>query len=308
MNLLRQTLLGAYQAATAKGRRLAIERRREKGLAPVSVLFYHRIADDHPNGWTLSTQAFERQLNWLSDRFDFVSLEEAQRRLAGKSSHRPSVAITFDDGYADNCEFAIPLLLRREIPFTYFVSTDILRDQGAFAHDLEAGVRLQPNTVAQIRSMADAGVEIGAHTRTHADMGQSTGAPFIEAELLGSKQDIEAWIGRPVRYFAFPFGLPKNLTTEACAAAREAGIEGICSAYGAYNLPDAVSTAHGPFHLRRLHADPEWARFVNWMTFDPRKLTASDPLNDPVNDDTFLMPPLTSSEPAAELHLVGENR
>lgn len=304
MNLFRQTLLDTYRAATARGRHQEIQRLGDKGLAPVSVLFYHRIADTHPNGWTLSTKAFERQLDWLSQRFDFVSLTEAQWRLQEKTSHRPSVAITFDDGYADNCEFAIPLLLRRAIPFTYFVSTDILRDQTAFVHDLEAGVRLQPNTVTQIRSMADAGVEIGAHTRTHPNMRQSIDPAFIESEVLGSKQDIEQWTGHPVRHFAFPFGLPNNLSTEACTAARDAGIESICSAYGAYNLPEAVSTTHGPFHLRRIHADPQWARFVNWMTFDPRKLAAKDP----IDDDQLLTSPIGAKEDSAKLSVSGESR
>jgi hypothetical protein len=58
----------------------------------------------------------------------------------------------------------------------------------------------------------------------------------------------------------------------------------VCSAYGAYNLPEQVSKTWGPFHLRRIHADPEWVRFVNWMTFDPRKLLAIDP----INDDAYL--------------------
>ncbi len=285
MNLLRQTLLDAYRLATARRRRQAIEHLSAVGCAPVSVLFYHRIADTHPNGWTMGTKAFERQINWLARRLDFVSLAEAQQRLADQTSHRPAVAITFDDGYADNCEFAIPLLLRRKIPFTYFVSTDIVRNQTAFAHDLEAGVCLQPNTVSEIRAMADAGVEMGAHTRTHADMGQAIAPDFIASELLGSKQDLEQWIGKPVRYFAFPFGLPQNLTSEACAAAHDAGMKGICSAYGAYNLPGNVSPTHGPFHLRRIHADPEGARFRNWMTFDPRKLGAMDP----IIDDAFLL-------------------
>ena len=41
----------------------------------------------------------------------------------------------------------------------------------------------------------------------------------------------------------------------------------MCSAYGGYNFP-----GDDPFHLRRFHADPEFIRFNNWMTVDPRKL------------------------------------
>ncbi|CAN0362838.1 unnamed protein product, partial [Ectocarpus sp. 4 AP-2014] len=215
---------------------------------------------------------FQRQIDWLRKRFDMVSLQEAQRRLETQDSRRPAVAITFDDGYGENCETAIPLLLRRNVPFTYFVSTKIIKDQSAFPHDLEAGVRLRPNTISELRSMSDAGVEIGAHTRTHADLGRSIDPDWLCEEIVGSIEDLESWTGRRPTCFAFPFGQIESMTPEAMAVARGAGIKAICSAYGAYNRPELVSEQHGPFHLRRIHADPEWQRFFNWMTFDARKL------------------------------------
>ncbi len=284
MNLLRLTLLSLYQAATSGPRRRAIRELGEEGHAPIAILFYHRISDSHPNGWTMPVRMFARQIDWLSKRFDFVSLEEAQRRLAEGRNRRPAVAITFDDGYGENCETAIPLLLRRGVPFTYFVSTQVVKDQSAFPHDLEAGIPLRPNTITELRAMADAGVEIGAHTRTHPNLGRSTDLAWLREEIVGSIDDLEEWTGRRPTSFAFPFGQTHNMTPEAMAVARDAGIQTICSAYGAYNFPDRVSYEHGPLHLRRLHADPEWARFLNWMTFDPRKLAAVDP----IDDDNYL--------------------
>ncbi len=84
---------------------------------------------------------------------------------------------------------------------------------------------------------------------------------------MGSKQELEAAIGREVRYFAFPFGLHENLSQQAFRLAHEAGFKGVCSAYGAYNWP-----GDDPFHLRRIHADPEFIRMKNWLTVDARKL------------------------------------
>lgn len=284
MNPLRQALLALYQSVTAKSRLRRVRGLAEQGRAPVSILFYHRVADTHPNDWTLPIAEFERQIDWLGQRFDLVSLREAQRRLSSGTSRKPAVAITFDDGYGDNCEAAIPLLLRRNVPFTYFVSTRIIQDQSAFPHDLEAGVRLRPNTITELRAMADAGVELGAHTRTHPDLGRSIDPDWLREEIVGSIEDLESWTGRRPRSFAFPFGLPENMTPEAMAVAREAGIKAICSAYGAYNHPDRISESLGPLHLRRVHGDPEWVRFVNWMTFDARKLAAGDP----IDDDAYL--------------------
>ena len=282
MNPLKQGLLSLYCALTHSQRKALLAQMIDQRKAPISVLFYHRVADTDPNDWTLSTGMFKRQLDWLTERFEFISLSEAQKRLSSGISRRPAVVITFDDGYADNCEFAIPHLLKRNIPFTYFVTTEIIEEQSAFPHDLAAGKVLKPNSIAEIRAMADAGVEVGAHTRTHPDLGASIDPKWLESEIAGSKQDLESWIGRQVRYFAFPFGLKQNTSPEAFAAVAAAGFEGVCTAYGAYNLPGAPSIGPGAFHVRRIHADPEWSRFKNWMTFDPRKLQAADPILDRV--------------------------
>ena len=87
----------------------------------------------------------------------------------------------------------------------------------------------------------------------------------LHDEIVGSKRDLEAIIGRAVRYFAFPFGLHANLSQAAFRIAFRAGYWGVCSAYGGYNLP-----GDDPFHIHRIHGDPSWSRFCNWMTADPR--------------------------------------
>ena len=87
---------------------------------PVTVLFYHRIADDGDSFLTFSNRGFARHIAWLKRHCDVVSLEEAQRRIRTGDGRRPCVSITFDDGYADNCREAIPLLIRERIPCTYF--------------------------------------------------------------------------------------------------------------------------------------------------------------------------------------------
>src|SRR5581483_9025052 len=102
---------------------------------------------------------------WLQERFDLISLEEAQRRIASGKNERPSVSITFDDGYAVNCDYALPLLIENGIPCTYFVSSGPVLEGTSFEHDRAMGNHFAPNTVAQLRQLAAAGVEIGAHTR-----------------------------------------------------------------------------------------------------------------------------------------------
>lgn len=267
----RQTLLAGYYTATHAVRRRAARRYAQQRRFPISVLFYHRVADLHPNAWTMPCATFARQIEWIARRFEVISLAEAQQRIATGVSPRPAVCLTFDDGYADNCHFALPLLLRERLPFTYFVSTDHLLKQQLFPHDVQQGVPLPPNSLAEIRSLADAGVEIGAHTRSHPDLGKIHAASRLRDEILGSKQDLEQAIGKAVDYFAFPYGLHANLSCQACRTVHEAGFKGFCSAYGAYNRP-----GEDPFHIRRIHGDPELIRVKNWLTIDPRRLRIED--------------------------------
>lgn len=256
-----------YQQATSVARRKRFAALQAAGNMPIAILFYHRIADEHPNDWTMSCRDFARQLDWLQKRFDVVSLVEAQQRIQSGSNARPTVSITFDDGYADNSLFAIPELARRGLPATYFVSTGFVANQAAFPHDVKAGQPLAPNSIQQLREYQDMGIEIGAHTQSHCDLGKIHQRQQVTDEIVGSIKQLESWLGRQVRYFAFPFGLPGNMSQVAVDVMREHGLAGFCSAYGAWNWANTQGV-----HMRRIHADPGLVRLQNWLTLDPRKL------------------------------------
>ena len=267
LSTIKAPLLDLYYLATLPQRKQAAATREKKSQVPVMTLFYHRVADEQPNDWTLSFETFQKQIDWLLGRFDIVTLEEAQRRIASEANDRPTVCITFDDGYSDNCQMALPWLIENSVPFTYFVTSNNTLTGQPFEHDVKNNCPLAPNTVEQLRKLADAGVEIGAHTRSHANLGLIEEEAGLYDEIVGSKRDLEQLLDRPVRYFAFPFGLPENMSTTAFQIAFEAGFWGVCSAYGGYNLPGEDS-----FHIQRIHGDPEWSRFRNWLTVDPRKI------------------------------------
>ena len=262
----KEPLLGMYYLATLPLRRRRAAQLVAAGQAPIMALFYHRVADEHSNDWTISTERFKEEIIWLRERFEIITLVEAQQRMASTENRTAAVCITFDDGYADICREALPWLLDEQIPFTYFVASGNVLEGRPFIHDVRQGRPLEPNTREQIRVLAEAGVEIGAHTRNHINLGPVTSQDILDSEVIGSKRDLEAITGRTVRYFAFPFGLHANLSQAAFQTAFRAGYWGVCSAYGGYNLP-----GDDPFHIHRIHGDPSWARFCNWMTADPRK-------------------------------------
>jgi len=134
-----------------------------------------------------------------------------------------------------------------------------------FPHDMVLGYRFAPNTRAELRQMVDAGIEIGAHTRTHADLGKVLHPQQLYDEVVTAGEELQLAIRAPVRYFAFPYGQHENLNIEAFHLAYDAGYEAVCSAYGGYNLPGEDS-----FHLQRIHGDL-FLRLKNWLTIDPLK-------------------------------------
>jgi peptidoglycan/xylan/chitin deacetylase (PgdA/CDA1 family) len=267
MPLWKTLLLNLYYHGSCPLRVWRSAQRQAAGRSPAIVLFYHRIADDGANSWTASNAIFKRQICWLKRHFEMVSLDEAQRRIRVGRNERACVAITFDDGYADNCREALPLLIDERIPVTYFVSTHHILTGVPFAHDLARGYPLAPNTPRQIQDLARAGVEIGAHTRTHADLGRIADADRLHDELVVARQELEELTDTQVRYFAFPYGQHVNLSPTAFQLAHDAGYEGVCSAYGGFNFP-----GDDPFHLQRIHVDDDMIRLKNWVSVPAYKL------------------------------------
>ncbi len=261
----KSNLIDLYRLSTTPCRWWQHARRQRSGRVPVYSVFYHRISDHHPNPWTMNREDFVRQIDWFQENFQIVDLQECQRRISSGFNTQPTLAITFDDGYSENCEFALPLLIERRIPVTYFVTNDQIIHQRPFQHDLDFGQPLPVNTIDSLRALDLAGVEIGAHSRTHADIGKLTNEAELYDELIASSHEIAEQIGRAVRYFAFPFGQRANLSPLAFKMLKKAGFLGACTTLGGWN-----EIGGDPFQISRLHGDPNFQRMKNWLSYDPR--------------------------------------
>lgn len=119
----------------------------------LSILLYHRVlavADEY-NGWDVTAQEFEQQMRVLRERLAPLPLAEALDRLATRSLPPGAVCVTFDDGYADNADVALPILQRTGVPATFFVATGYVD-----------GGRMWNDTVAEaIRHWKDAALDVG---------------------------------------------------------------------------------------------------------------------------------------------------
>jgi peptidoglycan/xylan/chitin deacetylase (PgdA/CDA1 family) len=125
-----------------------------------------------------------------------------------------SIVLTFDDGYADFHHYALPSLERYGFTATVFVTTGWLDDAG----DQAAGEPLDRMlSWKQVREVAGAGVEIGAHSHSHPQLDQIPG-PALREELHHSKALLENGIGRPVQSLAYPFGYSSRRVRAEVAA------------------------------------------------------------------------------------------
>ena len=102
----------------------------------LSILIYHRVAlqPDPLFPYECDARVFDEQIRQLSGCFNIIPLSDAVRALNGGKLPPRAACITFDDGYADNAEVALPILLRHGAPATFFIAAGFL-DGGRMWND-----------------------------------------------------------------------------------------------------------------------------------------------------------------------------
>jgi len=203
------------------------EEDRAVGLDRLPILMYHEIAapPDTASRLAVSPGAFARQLGYLRDAgFTAVTFTAAAAALSGDACGLPArpIVLTFDDGFADNHREALPLLARYGFTATVFVTTGWIADAGPRSAGRRPGRML---CWSQIRELAAAGVEIGAHSHSHPQLDQ-IGLSRLRDELGTSRKLLEDGLGRAVPSMAYPFGYSNARVREMT---REAGYQYACA-------------------------------------------------------------------------------
>jgi peptidoglycan/xylan/chitin deacetylase (PgdA/CDA1 family) len=177
---------------------------------------------------------FETQMQLLSDLgFQSCSFHELRRWLAeGSADDLPPkpVIITFDDGYAGNFHYALPILQKYRFTATFFIITARISQPVMM-------------TWTQLSTLSEAGMTVQSHTVTHALLG-SLKREQIRRELQDSKHLIEDRLGRPVEFISLPYG---SYNHHYNSAAIEAGYKGGCTSKFGY-----VDRNADPFLLNRI--------------------------------------------------------
>jgi peptidoglycan/xylan/chitin deacetylase (PgdA/CDA1 family) len=159
------------------------------------VIYYHSVLKKEK-------ERFIRQLNYLSNKYYFVSLNSFNTITSKKNL----ISITFDDGLSSILINALPELIKRKIPTTIFIPAakigsypkweqkrqEIYQDDRILNRD-------------EIKELSDQGIEIGSHTLHHTDLRNVTSEAARE-EFDLSISLLEEITGKQVVSFSFPYG------------------------------------------------------------------------------------------------------
>lgn len=175
----------------------------------IPILMYHQIDVAPPKGTPLrglvvSPGSFARQMLLLKLLgYKGLSMRDLEPYLKGERQSKV-VGITFDDGYKNNLDNALSVLKKHRFTATCYGVSSMTGGTNSWDYDL--GVEQKPlMTVEDWRVWRDAGMDIGSHTRTHANL---TKLPLEEAreQIVASKQELEQALDCEVRHFCYPYG------------------------------------------------------------------------------------------------------
>jgi peptidoglycan/xylan/chitin deacetylase (PgdA/CDA1 family) len=230
--------LAVQYAATLPLLRRTRARLVREARAPVSIFFYHLVANRPLNHMCLPLEDFVAQVTFLRRYFSIVSLEHAVERVRSGRNEEVCAALTFDDGYRDNA-WAIRYLGYLGVPASFFVSIGHVRDGSGFAHDRDRGYEsAAPMTEADVRRLTSEGFLVGSHALYHEDFGRLD-EPTAERVLRESRELVRQVSGQTAEHFSFPRGQRGANITPAAFRLATQHYRYVYSAYGGYNLPSA---------------------------------------------------------------------
>lgn len=201
------------------------------------VLMYHSVAPykEDPHEVTITPQRFERHMRWLRGRgLRGVSMTELLSAVADGRS-RGLVGLTFDDGYQDFVQFAMPILRQYGFTATVFALAGRLGGDDEWNRPAPKKRLL---TAEQVGRAAQSGIEIGSHGLDHVPL-RDVDDVQLDGETARSRTILQELTGQRIEGFCYPWG---HLNDRVVKAVRGAGYGYACaigpsSAIGRYAIP-----------------------------------------------------------------------
>jgi peptidoglycan/xylan/chitin deacetylase (PgdA/CDA1 family) len=158
------------------------------------VLYYHSIAAAH-------RASFAKQMDLVARLTKPISTAQVPMLLPG----RRYCAITFDDGFEDAVENAVPELVKRKLPATFFMTADVLGQAAGWWPESDPERTRRIATAEQVQRLPSKWITVGAHTMTHPRL-STLNEKDARREILEPRRRLESLLGRTIDSFSFPYG------------------------------------------------------------------------------------------------------
>lgn len=169
------------------------------------ILTYHSISDgDSP--LKISPRLFAQQMEWLQKNVHTASLAQTVAAISTRNTlpHR-TVVLTFDDGFRDFYLNAAPVLRRFKLPCTIFLASAYGGRTNAWPGQPAWVKEEKLLSWQEVSELANDGFTFGAHSVNHPDL-TALRVSEAEREIAASKAQIAEHVGKPVEFFAYPYG------------------------------------------------------------------------------------------------------
>ncbi len=174
----------------------------------IPVLVYHSINNDKSN-LSLKIDNFEKQIKFLyKSGFKTVSFDEIDK------NKKKQIIITFDDGYKDTCQFALPILKKYNFKATCFLVSNLIGKKNSWDSLRDDFISKNLMNTEDINEWIKNGMFIGSHSHNHADLTKLNKLD-LEKDLDFSKKILEDKFGKEINNFCYPFGKVNKYVYEA---------------------------------------------------------------------------------------------
>ena len=192
-----------------------------------TILMYHAVerVEEDPNRLCVLPQTFDAQMSYLKRRgLRGVTVAELLR-AKGRGTARGLVGLTFDDGYQNFLEKAVPLLESYGFSATVFVVGGRLGGENDWVHSFEPRPPMKLMTADEVREASERGMEIGSHSMTHPRL-SGLAPELLEEEVGASRRVLAEVLGEEVGGFCYPYG---DVDLQALRAVGRAGYDYACA-------------------------------------------------------------------------------